>query len=418
MNVDTVSQTSGSPSRRDFLRNAVAAAGAASALGVLPAAAAPEAKTIQKIKIGIVGCGGRGSWIAGLFRQHGGYQFVAAADYFQDRADQRGGELGVDKSRCFSGLSAYKRLIDSGVEAVLLETPPYFFPLHAEAAVDAGLHVYMAKPVAVDVPGTLKIGDLGKRAAARQRVFHVDYQMSTDPFNIEVRKRFLAGALGTLQAIFSIGQSGGGGFSDPPLGPTMENRLTNLIWVNDDAMGCGYIGNYDIHAIDALIWALGRRPVSAYGRGTRCRQTPHGDAQDTYCVVYTMEDGLTWTHQSAGGPTHDWLKQGSLEGSIQGSAGAARLAYWGKAYVRGGPQHYAGGAVDNLYEAGAKRNIASFHDRIATGNFSNETAPRSVDCTLTCILGREAARRNTLLTMDEVIKENKKLDVDLRGLKS
>ena len=122
----------------------------------------PAAKIDRKIKVGLVGCGGRGSWIAGLFKQHGGYEFVAAADYFPDRAEKTGTSLGVDKSKCFSGLSAYKRLIDSGVEAVILETPPYFFPEHAEAAVEAGLHVYMAKPVAVDVPGTLKIGALGQ----------------------------------------------------------------------------------------------------------------------------------------------------------------------------------------------------------------------------------------------------------------
>ena len=91
--------------------------------------------------------------------------------------------------------------------------------------------------------------------------------MPTDPMNIEVRKRLHEGGLGDLQMVFSVGNSGGGGFSDPPLGKSLESRLTGLIWVNDDAMGCGYIGNFDIHAIDAVIWALGRRPVSAYGRG-------------------------------------------------------------------------------------------------------------------------------------------------------
>ena len=113
----------------------------------------PVAKIDRKIKIGLVGCGGRGSWIAGLFKQHGGYQFVAAADYFQDPPTRRGASLGVEKSKCFSGLSAYKRVIAAASRPCVLETPPHFFPEHAEAAVQAGLHVYMAKPVAVDVPG-------------------------------------------------------------------------------------------------------------------------------------------------------------------------------------------------------------------------------------------------------------------------
>jgi predicted dehydrogenase len=409
--------------RRSFLGQTAAIGAAAAPLFEAMAGLAAEnpaapAQPQRKIKLGLVGCGGRGSWIAGLFKQHGGYEFVSAADYFADRAENVGTSLGAAKSKCFSGLSGYKRLIESGVKAVVLETPPYFFPEHAAAAVQAGLHVYMAKPVAVDVPGTLKIGELGKTAAAKQRIFLVDYQMPTDPFNIEVRKRLRAGGLGALQMIYSVGQSGNGGFSDPPLTATIESRLTGLIWVNDDALGCGLIGNYDIHIIDAVVWALGRRPVSAYGKGGRCRKDPHGDAQDTYSVTYAMDDGLTWSHLSAIGPTHDWLKQGSLEASIQGSEAAARLSYWGKSYVRGGPKHYDGGEVADLYPAGAGRNIAAFYQNVLSGNCANETAQRSVDCTLACILGREAVRRNALLTMDELVKENKRLEVDLKGLKA
>jgi predicted dehydrogenase len=413
--------------RRQFLGDVAATAASASVLGsglvltaaaAVPAEPAAPAAPLHKIKVGIIGCGGRGSWIAGLFKQHGGYEFLAAADYFQDRAEKTGTALGASKAKCFSGLSGYKRLLESGVEAVILETPPYCFPDHAEAAVQAGLHVYMAKPVAADVPGTLRIGAAGKAAAAKRRVFLVDYQMPTDPLNLEVAKRLREGGLGKLQMVFSVGTSGGGGFNDPPHGATLENRLTGLIWVNDDALGCGYIGNYDIHAIDAVVWALGRRPVSAYGKGGRCRKDPHGDSFDTNFVTYVFDDGLAWNHESAAGPTHDWLKQGSLEASIQGSDAAARLAYWGKAYVRGGPKHYGGGTVADLYDAGAKRNIAAFHANVLAGNYGNETAQRSVDSTLTCILGREAARRGALLTMDDILKENKRLEVDLKGLKA
>jgi myo-inositol 2-dehydrogenase/D-chiro-inositol 1-dehydrogenase len=407
--------------RRDFL-GSVAATAASVSIAAGPARAAEPSATAQhpkhRIKVGLIGCGGRGSWIAGLFRQHGGYEFVAAADYFQENADATGTALGVAKARCFSGLSAYKRLIESGVEAVILETPSYFFPEHAAAAVEAGMHVYMAKPVAADGPGTLKIGVLGKTATEKKQVLLVDYQMPTDPMNIEVRNRIGAGGLGSLQMVFTVGASGGSAISDPPLTADMESRLTHLIWVNDDAMGCGYIGNYDIHAIDAVIWALGRRPVAAYAQGGRYRKDPHGDAFDTHFVTYTFADGLVWNHQSTRGPTHDWLKQGSLEASIQGSLASARLSYWGKAYLRGGPKHYGGGPVADLYAAGAKRNIAAFHDDVLNGNYGNEAAQRSIDCTLTCILGREAARRGTLLTMDDLLKENKRLEVNLKGLRS
>jgi predicted dehydrogenase len=371
----------------------------------------------RKIKVGLIGCGGRGSWIAGLFRQHGGYQFVAAADYFPDRAEKTGASLGVEKSKCFSGLSAYKRLIAAGVEAVILETPPYFFPEHADAALQAGLHVYMAKPVAVDVPGTLKIGALGAKATQEHRVFLVDYQIWTDPMNLEVYRRIRAGGLGKLQMVFSVG-AGGGGCFDPPLTGNLEDRLANQVWTNDDALGGGQIDSFDVHVIDAIVWALGRRPVSAYAKGGRFRKDPHGDAFDTDFVTYLFDDGLAWYHQSARGPTHDWLKQDSLEGSLQGSDAAARLSYWGKAYVRGGPQHFGGGQVADLYDAGAKRNIAAFYRQIVGGDYANPTVRRSVDSTLTCLLGREAACRGGLLTMDQLLKENKRLEPDLKGLKA
>lgn len=419
--------------RRGFLSEMALTGAALSAGALLPGVAAPaaddkpaaEAKPAappphfdRQIKVGIVGCGGRGSWIANLFHKHGGYQFVAAADYHQERATKTGAALGVAPDKCFAGLSGYRRLMESGVEAVILETPVCFFQEHAPAAVEAGLHVYMAKPVAADVPGTMKIGAAGRQATARKKVFLVDYQMPRHPLNQEVARRVREGALGQLQMVYTTGRAGGGGIADPPLGPTIENRLVSLIWCNDDALGGGHLVNFDVHSIDAMLWVLGRRPVSAYGRGGRFRNDPHGDSFDTYFVTFTMDDGLTWHHESAFGPTHEWVKQGALEAGLQGADAAARLSYWQKAYLRGGPQHFGGGPVQNLYEFGASANIAAFYQQIIAGDCRNATVDRSVDSTLTCLLAREAARRGGLLTMDELIKENRTLPVDLRGLRS
>ena len=323
-----------------------------------------------------------------------------------------------DPSRRFSGLSGYKRLIDSGVEAIALEDIPYFFPEQARAAVDAGLHVYMAKPVASDVPGSLSIGESGTRATKQARVFHVDYQMPTDPHNAEVIRRVRAGALGPLQTVFSAGAAGGGSsFDDPAPTATLESRLQSLIWVNDDALGCGYIGNYDIHVVDAVMRAVGRVPVSAYGWGARYRPSPHGDALDSTCVMFTFDDGMVWNHQSPKGKSEPWFSaNGSLAAELQGADGSARLSYWGRSYVRGGAMHYGGGDVVNLYEAGATRNIAMFYDKVTSGDTTNDTIQPAVDSALVCVLGREAAARRIPLTMAQVLRENRRLEVDLRGL--
>lgn len=309
--------------RRQFLTCAtgtVAGVVAATALNPLiglaqtsePAEAVPTAPR-RKIKIGQVGLGGRGSWLAGLFAQHGGYEYHAVADYFPQVVADEGKKLGVPAERCFSGLSGYKQVIESGVEALIILDVPYFYPEQAKAAMDAGLHVYMAKPVCADVPGALSIRESHKLATQKQRVFLVDYQMPTDPFNIEVTQRIVAGGIGTLQTIFLNGAAGGGGFKDPPLTKNLESRLQKLIWVNDDALGCGYIGNYDIHVVDAVLRAVGRLPVAAYGWGARFRPAPHGDAMDTTCMMFEFGDGLVWNHQSPKGATDDWFQpNGSL----------------------------------------------------------------------------------------------------------
>ncbi|HEY3321107.1 MAG TPA: Gfo/Idh/MocA family oxidoreductase [Planctomycetota bacterium] len=376
-----------------------------------PAPAPVEYK--RKIKLGVVGNGGRGGWIAGLFKKHGGYEMHALCDYFPTVVDKCGDTLGVDKSRRFSTLSGYKKLIESGVEAVALECIPYFMPEQAKAVIDAGLHLYMAKPVAVDVPGALSIEASAKAATQKKRVFLVDYQMPTDPTHIEVYKRVKDGALGKIAQVQTFGCCGG--FSDPPKTANLESRMQSLIWCNDTAMGCGYLGNFDIHAIDCAIWALGKKPVSAAGASNLTRPNPHGDSHDVSSVIFEYADGLIHNHYGHALANNS---DGLLDCRIFGTTANALFSYWfGKGYVRGGDKHFAG-KVENLYEAGAQRNIAAFYQNVIGEKYENETAQRAVDGVLTCVLAREAALRHTKLTMDDILKENKKLEVDLTGLKS
>ncbi|MHB9007493.1 MAG: hypothetical protein ACYDC1_11240, partial [Limisphaerales bacterium] len=118
--------------RRRFLSRTLAIGAWPLALRATAAEAPSTPPTYaRKIKLGVVACGGRGAWIAGLFHRHGGYEMHAVADYFQPVADACGDALGVARDRRFSGLAGYRRLIESGVEAVALEAPPYFFPEHA-----------------------------------------------------------------------------------------------------------------------------------------------------------------------------------------------------------------------------------------------------------------------------------------------
>lgn len=397
-------------SRRRFLSGAAAA----TALYPLPGRTKDlTASDKPKLRIGLIGAGGRGSWIAGLFNEHGGYQIHAIADYFQDVAERGGLALGVDKSRCFSGLSAFRKVIESGVDAVVLETPPYFLPEQASAAVAAGLHVFMAKPVAVDVPGCLAIEAAATEATRMRKVFLVDYQMPTDPMNIEVVRRIHDESFGPLLQVQSTGICSG--FADPPPGATIESRLQGLVWVNDIALGCDYIGNFDIHAIDAALWVIGERPVSAVGGSRIGRTDPHGDSRDVCSVVYRYANGVVHNHFGQGLKNHT---PSALRVLAHGIKGHGQVDYMKEAYLHGSGQlRFRGGPVENLYRNGAARNIATFHQQVSGDIFTNETVRRSVDGCLACILGREAAARGIELTMEQLLKENDKLQPSLEGLK-
>lgn len=415
MNSREPSSPAPAPSRRHFLAATTSAAAALAvqkSLGEQPEKSPPAGR---KIKLGVVGLGGRGKWIAGLFRRNGGYEMHAVADYFPEVAEDAGNALGVDKARRFSGLFGYRKLLESGVEAVALETPPYFFPEHAAAAVEAGLHVYMAKPVAVDVPGCLQIEAAAKKNGAAKRCFLVDYQMPTDPHIQECGKRFREGALGRLGLVKSFYY--GGLFPDPPLTGTIASRLRSLIWANDVALGGGYHVNACIHPIQAMMWVLGKTPVAAAGISRLARPQPHGDSHDMFGITFEFDDGLIWTHSGrhARGTTgpDDPLATCEFLGDAY-----MKIGYGGRALIRGGKQHYPGGTIDNLYEAGAVRNIAAFHKAVLAKDAANDTVRLAIDSCLATIMAREACLRKGRMTMAEVLKEARPLKLDLQHLKA
>lgn len=396
-------------SRREALKLAALSTGAAGWTVIAPRRVF-SSEANSRIRLGVIGCGGRGRWITNLFAKHGGYEIHAVADYFQEVADASGDQFGVEKGRRFSGLSGFVGLLQTDIEAVALETPPYCFPQHAAAAVAAGRHVYMAKPVAVDVPGTLAIGRLGKQSTDNRRCFFVDFQIPTDPLNIEAVRRVHEGAIGKVAMVKTHYLAGR--FSDPAKTATAADRLRHLVWVNDVDLGGSYHVNACIHAVDGGLWLLGRaRPVAASGVSSVARPDPHGDSHDQYSLTFEFSDGRLLSH------TGSHLKnQFDVRCVAFGQDGTAEIGYTGSALVRGGSQPYEGGEIAGLYAAGAERNIAAFHKNVTEGDYSNPTVEPSVTSNLTTILGREAGRRQARLTMNELVQENQRIEPDLRGL--
>jgi predicted dehydrogenase len=244
--------------------------------------------------------------------------------------------------------------------------------------------------------------------------------MPTDPVNIEIAQRIWDGALGKILSVTTYGSAGGSGMGvDTPRGKTLENVFQGLRWLRDIALGGDQIGNFDIHSIDAAMWLTRQVPIAASGQARICRHNPVGDHHDLYALIYECPNGMAWVHQSYGIPdvAPDAGSGGSLYCDIRGELAAAKVTYWGKSYIRGGPKSYGAHPVVNLYPEGAKRNIATFYKNVTEGRHDTPTVRRTVDGTLTTILGREAGHRGVRLTMADLLKENKRLTVDLSGLK-
>jgi len=401
-------KTNTSINRRDFLAGAAATAG----FTVMTASAVRSYAANERIKVGFVGLGGRGKLISGMISKLPEYQLVALCDYFDSVVQPMGKEYNVPSDKCFDGLSGYKKVIDCDVDAIFLETPPCFFPEHVAASVNAGKHVYFAKPVACDVPGTMSILTSGKKATKNKQVFLIDFQVPTDPLNIEVVKHVQNGRIGSVSQINSIYCDQG--FNAPPKTDTIASRLTNLIWVNDTNLGGGMLVNSGIHAVDAALWTADSKPVWAMGT-SRQGMKRHGDTHDTYSITYMMENGIIVNHR---GEHMNNIHEFTCRNMVWGDKGYAELGYMGRAWVRANSFAYRGGEIDTrLYRSGILYNLAKFAKCINEGNYENDTLQRGVETNLAVILGREACLRNDKLTREELIKENKKLDFDTTGLK-
>ena len=398
-----------SVSRRQFIAGAAAAA----TVTVMKPSRVRGMEANSRVEVGCVGLGGRGRLIAGMMAKHAGYRITALADYFGQVADAAGERFSVPKERRFTGLSGYKRMIAAKVDAVFLETPPCFFPDHAAAAVEAGCHVYMAKPVAVDVPGCVKVADLGKRATRAGQVFLVDFQTRTHPFFIESIKRIHAGALGQVAFLSSVYNDNG--FRDPPLTETVASRLRHLIWVNDVALGGGMLVNAGIHAVDVALWVADRLPTSAVGASRAARPNPHGDTHDVYSVTYRFDDGLIWNHRGEHVPN---LWPFTCNCTAYGHGAYFEGDYSGQTntWVRGGKMAYRGGEIKGLYNSGIQANLDLFHKNITDGAYDNPTVEPSVGSNLACILGRDAARAGHRLTWADMMKAGQRIEADLSGL--
>ena len=371
------------------------------------------AEANSKIDIGLIGCGNRGKWVADLFQKNGGYNVVAVADYFQDHADEAGAKFNVPAASRYTGLSGYRKLLEQKLDAVVIESPPYFHPEQAAAAIDAGKHVYLAKPIAVDVPGCQTVAESGKKATEKKLCFQVDFQTRANKLYQAAVKAVHDGELGKIVSVEANYQAGEAWSSmDQLLRKDPKNPEARLrAWGVDRLLSGDVITEQNIHALDVACWMLDAEPIRAYGTGGRKRESA-GNCWDHFAVIYYFPNDLVVSfnsHQSGYGYDDIMCR-------VYGLKGTADTHYFGNVTVKA-TEFHSDGSVGALYGDGVITNIATFRDNITKGECANPTVPASVRSNLTTILGRMAAYKNGVVTWQEMMRAKEKFLPDLKGLK-
>jgi len=389
--------------RRNFLRSVGTGAGVL----ILKPETVFGTQANSAIEVGIVGCGGRGSWIGAMFQEHVGARIVALADPFEDRMEATRVQLKSSGARKYGGLNGYRDLLASAVDAVAIESPPYYHPEQAAAAVAAGKHVYLAKPVAVDVPGCNSILESASRAKGKTS-FLVDFQTRIQPAFQECVERMRRGDIGRPVLGHVYYQTGKIPARNVEGLNTKQARLRN--WLFDKVLSGDIIVEQNIHVLDAACWYLQSHPLQATGTGGRTVRVEVGDCWDHFVVTFLYPNEVKVDFSS----TQCVKGYDDICIRIYGSAGTADTHYGGPVKITG-DHPWTGAERDRTGTEGPVANIKRFVESIRSAQYLNNAA-ESVESNLTSILGRMAAYRRSTVTWEQMLSSTEKLESGLDSL--
>ena len=396
------------------------------------------------VRVGLLGCGGRGTDDAAVLIDTGNARVVALADLFQDQLDaarahfdqiqQAKGYSALDLSQLFVGPQAYEQIASSKeVDAIVIATPPYFHPQHLDAVVRAGKHVYLEKPVAVDVPGAMKVVEIGKRAQGKLSL-DVGFQIRDCPPFVELVKRIHAGALGTVvcgEAHYLAT------YPDRPqrqAGSPVELRIRN--WIYDRALSGDIIVEQNIHVIDICNWVLQGHPIKVSATGGRAgRPANDGDVYGNYHVLFHYPNGVDVTFTSTQfGSKWPWDVAERFFGTkgMSQSPYSGPLGIWGDepwqwtgpgssaaaSNAPGTPAFSATGKFGDNLQLAEPEKKKTFLESITSGNFHNQTE-KGIESAISCMMARDAALHHREITWEEIMKSKHVDDpkIDLNKLK-
>ena len=409
------------PDRRKFISTSAKVA----AVGTLGTSLIPKPvfgyhnSDNDKLKIGLIGCGGRGTGaVLNATNADSNTSVVALADAFPDRIEscakslskQLTDRFNVDKDHMFDGLDCYKNLVASDVDVVILATPPYFRPMQLKAAVDAGKHVFCEKPVGVDVPGVRSVMESCKKAAANGQSVVSGLCWRYDLGGNDMISRIKNGEIGEVKSIQENYLTGtlwhrGDGTTDPVTKEVrkwspMEYQLRNWLYFN--WLSGDHIAEQHIHSIDKALWLMDDiPPVSCYATGGRLVRTNEkwGNVYDHFSTIFEWEDSDIKAHTNCRQMAGCFNE---TEDHIVGTKGTAKIL--------------KGQIINEDGKFSHKKKNPSMYDvehqhlfrSIREGNPINNGTYMSYS-TLMALIGRDAAYTGKKIKWEDFMKSEKRL---------
>jgi myo-inositol 2-dehydrogenase/D-chiro-inositol 1-dehydrogenase len=400
-------------SRRAFMRASSLLFAGGAVTGPLGVARSAHAFGSDVIRIGLVGCGRRGTQAVAQALNTattGPVELVAMGDAFRDRLQgcyrhlngRYRSQVNVSRERQFVGLDAYQNVLESDIDLVILATPPAFRPLHVEAAVESGKHVFMEMPVAVDADGVRRVLAAGQRADRKDLAITTGLQKRHDPIYRETVERLRDGAIG--QFVFARTYWNGSlrkVWRRPSNCQELEYQLRNwslFPWLSGDQIVEQHVQNLDIGN-----WLAGSCPVEAVGQGGRIAdgKIEMGQVLDFHFVEFTYENEFRVFSQSRRA-RNCWNSAGEF---IHGTDGSANLSN-GRIYDRSGRLSWQ----RNGRHDGWQFEQFDLFNALRGGKRPNESAVGAAS-TMTAIMGRLATYTHQKITWHEALFESRPLAV-------
>jgi len=366
-----------SSSRRAFVR-------AAAPLVVAPQAVR-GAQANTAMSLGLIGCGGRGMYVSGLFAKNEFLKVTAVCDIYKDRLDEA--QKKYSGARTYTN---YKDLLASDVDAVLIATPAFLHPEHFEAAVAARKHIFLEKPVAVNAAGCRRVLAAARKADPSKRI-SVDFQQRYGRDYRKVHQVVTSGELGAVKMVRAAWMGGG-----PPLRqghPASEEKIRNWFFYRD--LSGDILIEQDCHNIDVVNWFMGTHPVRVNGYGSR-QIRMYGDIFDNLACTFQFADGRIFSYSANQFRTPGFQDVSETFVCERGAANVSRRGYtiW-----RDKQAPETGQTSYDITEDG----VREFIEGARNGKLEN-AAFHAAESTLTAVMALEALVKRREMTWDEVSK--------------